>query len=191
MCVTYAFHLQFTRFSHYHLKKNIHQCSMALDEFLIQKLDSIKRTFNALTERLSDPDLNNDRKQMLVVSRERASIESTVEAYQEWTNLENEKNSLIELERDPDSDAEIKEMSRNEQKEIILKQEQLERDITLMLLPRDPNDDRNVMLEVRAGTGGDEVCNISTLSTQCHSILMFDIGQYMGWRPSHLISKVC
>jgi len=55
-----------------------------------------------------------------------------------------------------ESDPDIKEMVRLEQKDIIVKQEQLEKDITLMLLPRDPNDDRNVMLEVRAGTGGDE-----------------------------------
>lgn len=132
------------------------QISMALDAFLLQKLDSIKRTFDALTERLADPDLTNDRKLMLTLSRERSSIENTVQAYIDWNNLEKERQSLIELERDDDSDMEIKEMARMEQKDIQLKQDQLEKDITLMLLPRDPNDDRNVMLEVRAGTGGDE-----------------------------------
>jgi peptide chain release factor 1 len=109
-----------------------------------------------LTERLADPDISNDRKQMLMLSRERSSMLDTVEAYLTWTSLEQERQSLVEMERENDSDPEIKEMARSEQREILVKQEQLEKDITLMLLPRDPNDDRNVMLEVRAGTGGDE-----------------------------------
>ena len=57
---------------------------MALDDFFMQRLDSIKRTFDALTERLADPDVANDRKQMLVLSRERAAVEKTVDAYDEW-----------------------------------------------------------------------------------------------------------
>ena len=93
---------------------------------------------------------------MLTLSRERASIEKTVEAFNEWTDLNTERLSLIEMEQASDADLEIKEMSREEQSIIQVKQDELEKQITLMLLPRDPNDDRNVMLEVRAGTGGDE-----------------------------------
>lgn len=129
---------------------------MAVDAFLIQKLDSIKRTFDALTERLADPDVANDRKQMLTLSRERAAIEDTVESYESWTRFEKERLELVELDQASDSDADLKEMCRAEQKDIIQRQDELEKAITLMLLPRDPNDDRNVMLEVRAGTGGDE-----------------------------------
>ena len=50
----------------------------------MKRLDGIKRTFEALTERLADPDVANDRKQMLVLSRERAAVEKTVDAYDEW-----------------------------------------------------------------------------------------------------------
>lgn len=57
---------------------------MALDDFFMTRLDSIKRTFDALTERLADPDVANDRKQMLTLSRERAAVEKTVDAYDEW-----------------------------------------------------------------------------------------------------------
>lgn len=130
--------------------------SMVLDSFLMQKLDSIRRTFDALTERLADPDVGNDRKQMLTLSRERASIEKTVESYATWTSLEQERLGLVEMEQSGDADADLKEMCRAEQKDIVARQAELEKDITVMLLPRDPNDDRNVMLEVRAGTGGDE-----------------------------------
>jgi len=134
----------------------VSQLQMALDAFLTQKLDSIKRTFDALTERLADPDVGNDRKQMLMLSRERASIEKTVESYDTWRSLESERLGLVEMEQAGDADADLKEMCRMEQREIAVKQEGLEKDITLMLIPRDPNDDRNVMLEIRAGTGGDE-----------------------------------
>lgn len=130
--------------------------TMTMDDFITEKLDSIKRTYEALTERLSDPDLANDRKQMLTVSRERSSMEPTVVAYNQWTIYENERLSLIELDQDPESDQEIKEMARSEIKELLIKQNELEDSITLMLLPKDPNDDRNVMLEIRSGTGGDE-----------------------------------
>ena len=130
---------------------------MSLDDFLLQKLDSIQRTFAALTERLADPDLANDRKQMLEVSRERAAIEPTVEAFVRWKELEEERRKLQEMEAtDGEADAEMREMIREEAKAIVAEQESLAQQITLLLLPKDPNDDRNVMLEVRAGTGGDE-----------------------------------
>ena len=120
--------------------------SMVLDEFLLLKLDSIKRTFDALTERLADPDLASDRKQMLTVSRERASIERTVESYNLWKDLEKERLSCVEMEQSSESDVEMREMLREEVREIERKQKGLEEDITLMLLPKDPNDDRNVMV---------------------------------------------
>eukprot|EP00596_Hydrurales_sp_CCMP1899_P008667 CAMPEP_0119038660 /NCGR_PEP_ID=MMETSP1177-20130426/7712_1 /TAXON_ID=2985 /ORGANISM="Ochromonas sp, Strain CCMP1899" /LENGTH=365 /DNA_ID=CAMNT_0007001531 /DNA_START=245 /DNA_END=1342 /DNA_ORIENTATION=- len=129
---------------------------MALDTFFIQRLDSIKRTFEALTERLSDPDVANDRKQMLVLSRERAAVEKTITAYDEWKEYETERLSLVEMDQSGELDQEMRDMVRSEGKELVAKQLVLEAAITLMLLPSDPNDERNVMLEVRAGTGGDE-----------------------------------
>eukprot|EP00607_Mallomonas_marina_P010943 CAMPEP_0182423170 /NCGR_PEP_ID=MMETSP1167-20130531/9074_1 /TAXON_ID=2988 /ORGANISM="Mallomonas Sp, Strain CCMP3275" /LENGTH=342 /DNA_ID=CAMNT_0024601875 /DNA_START=135 /DNA_END=1160 /DNA_ORIENTATION=+ len=129
---------------------------MVMDDFMLQKLSSIKRTFDALTERISDPDILNDRVQALSLTRERSAIESTVEAFETWKSLMEERKSLLELEQEDGIDSELKEMSREEGKEIDHKMQILEDEITLMLLPKDPNDDRNVMLEIRAGTGGDE-----------------------------------
>jgi peptide chain release factor 1 len=130
--------------------------SMAMDQFITEKLNSIKRTYDALTERLSDPDLSSDRKQLLTISRERSSIEPTVQSYNSWAALENERLSLVELDQDSGSDPEIRDMARGEIRDIVSKQKVLEDSITLMLLPKDPNDDRNVLLEIRSGTGGDE-----------------------------------
>lgn len=130
--------------------------SMTMDQFITEKLNSIKRTYDALTERLSDPDLSSDRKQLLIISRERSSIEPTVQSYNSWAALENERLSLVELDQDSGSDPEIRDMARGEIRDIVSKQKVLEDSITLMLLPKDPNDDRNVLLEIRSGTGGDE-----------------------------------
>ena len=68
-------------------RSKLFEPKMALDDFFMKRLDSIKRTFEALTERLADPDVANDRKQMLVLSRERAAVEKTVDAYDEWKVL--------------------------------------------------------------------------------------------------------
>lgn len=130
---------------------------MALDEYVAQKLENIKRTFDALTERLSDPDVANDPKQVFSISKERSSIEETVQSYDEWKDLEKERLSLLEMEKTTSNeDIDLKDMIKNEIRDIILKQNEKEQKITLLLLPKDPNDDRNVMLEIRAGTGGDE-----------------------------------
>jgi len=127
-----------------------------LDDFLVSKLQGIQSQFNALTERLADPDLMNNRQEMLKVTRERAGMEGTVEAFQQWKDLEEEASGLEEMDQDDDTDAEMKAMVREEMREMRARQATLEEGIKLMLLPRDPNDDRNVMLEVRAGAGGDE-----------------------------------
>jgi peptide chain release factor 1 len=127
-----------------------------LDDFLVQKLQGIQSQYNALTERLGDPDLIENRTEMLTVTRERAGMEATVEAFVEWKMHDKEAAGLVELEQDDGSDTEMKAMARDEMRGLRERQHELSATIKLMLLPRDPNDDRNVMLEVRAGAGGDE-----------------------------------
>jgi len=153
LCAGIGFFQNFHRHSTISLRSEMR---MVMDDFMLQKLSSIKRTFDALTERISDPDILNDRVQALSLTRERSAIESTVEAFETWKSLMEERKSLLELEQEDGIDSELKEMSREEGKEIDHKMQILEDEITLMLLPKDPNDDRNVMLEIRAGTGGDE-----------------------------------
>ena len=80
--ISYAFYSLPTRSTL--ARSNVFEPKMALDDFFMKRLDGIKRTFEALTERLADPDVANDRKQMLVLSRERAAVEKTVDAYDEW-----------------------------------------------------------------------------------------------------------
>lgn len=137
----------------------------SMDSFIVDKLDSIKSTYEALNERLGDVNIMQDRQHILLLSRRRASIQPTVEAYEQWCEYERERLSLVEMDqetglvdsKDSASDEQdLRDMIRSELRDIAVKQTKLEKDITLLLLPQDPNDDRNVMLEVRAGTGGDE-----------------------------------
>ena len=181
LCIVDSFHVQ----NQHHprmLRRRIVTPTMVMDDFLVRKLDGIKRTFDALTERLADPDVANDRKQMLTLSRERASVEKTVDAYDEWLKYEEERQELVTMDQSGELDAEMRDMVRGEQKEIETQQAILEKSITLMLLPSDPNDDRNVMLEVRAGTGGDEA---SLWAGDLVSIYT-KYGEAEGWKVEHI-----
>ena len=126
----------------------------AMDSSVRSQLLSIQRSFQSLTERLADPDVLNDPKQLKKVMSDRRSNEEVVEAFESYLRYEKDLEDATDLFRD--GDAEMKEMAREEVKACEAAMSDLESSITLLLLPKDPNDDRNVMLEIRAGTGGSE-----------------------------------
>mmetsp|Transcript_20692 Transcript_20692/g.51362 ORF Transcript_20692/g.51362 Transcript_20692/m.51362 type:complete len:409 (-) Transcript_20692:111-1337(-) len=128
----------------------------ALDEGMMGRLENIKRSYNALTERLGDPDVLENSKLLQKVMSDRASSEEVVMAYDEYTGLLEELEGAKELFQEAGDDPEMKEMARAEMKEIEPQLEPIEDKIKILLLPKDPNDERNVMLEIRAGTGGSE-----------------------------------
>lgn len=130
--------------------------NMAMDDFVLAKLESIRRTYDTLNERLTDPDVGNDRKLLLSLSKERSSLEDTVAAFNQWKALEEERQSLEDMDKSSQTEVEMKEIIKEELRTLTEKQTTLEEDITVMLLPKDPYDERNVMLEIRAASGGDE-----------------------------------
>eukprot|EP00965_Chrysotila_dentata_P095840 3167972-Pleurochrysis_carterae.AAC.3 len=93
---------------------------------------------------------------MLRVTKERAKLEETVMAYKQYLALEEQLNGARELFNEAGGDTEMKEMAREEMRDLEDELEALDERIKVLLLPSDPNDDKNVMLEIRAGTGGDE-----------------------------------
>jgi len=129
---------------------------MVLDESMIGRLDGIKRSYNALTERLGDPDVLENSKLLQKVMCDRASSEEVITAYDEYCRLQEEVDGATELFQDAGDDPELKEMARAEIKEIEPQLDRLEDEMKILLLPKDPNDERNVMVEIRAGTGGSE-----------------------------------
>eukprot|EP00548_Thalassiothrix_antarctica_P007872 CAMPEP_0194137448 /NCGR_PEP_ID=MMETSP0152-20130528/7344_1 /TAXON_ID=1049557 /ORGANISM="Thalassiothrix antarctica, Strain L6-D1" /LENGTH=347 /DNA_ID=CAMNT_0038834471 /DNA_START=221 /DNA_END=1264 /DNA_ORIENTATION=+ len=108
----------------------------------------------ALTERLGDPDVIADSNLLRKIMSDRSKSEEVVTSYEEYEALKIELDEAKELFNTDDS--EMKEMAREEMRGIEPQLEGLEEVIRLLLLPKDPNDDRNVMLEIRAGTGGSE-----------------------------------
>jgi peptide chain release factor 1 len=129
---------------------------MALDSAMESRLDGISRSYQALTERLGDPDVIGDSKLLQKVMSDRARSEEVVLVYEDYCRLKEELEGATELFQEAGDDPELKEMARAEMKEIEPQLETLEEKMKILLLPKDPNDERNVMLEIRAGTGGSE-----------------------------------
>ncbi len=122
---------------------------------LLEKLEKINEKFEKINQQLSDPALMNDREKVVQLSKERSDLLEIVEVYKKYTEIiKNIKGNreLIDTEKDP----EIVEMAQAELEDLSEQKEKLEEQIKVLLLPKDPNDDKDVIMEIRAGTGGEE-----------------------------------
>lgn len=126
------------------------------EAYLIEKLNSVEQTFQELTRRMADPDVAKDPDEFQRIAKSRSSLEETVTTYAEWKSTGEELAGAREIYKEASSDPEMKEMAGLEVDTLAEKLAGLEARLKLLLLPRDPNDDKNIMLEIRAGTGGDE-----------------------------------
>jgi peptide chain release factor 1 len=126
------------------------------ESYLLEKLKSVEQTFHELTRRLADPDVATDPDEFQRVAKARSSLEETVTAFEDWKTTQEELAGTKQILKEAGSDPEMREMASLELEELEEKTAQLETRLKILLLPRDPNDDKNIMLEIRAGTGGDE-----------------------------------
>jgi peptide chain release factor 1 len=121
---------------------------------MLDKLADVERRYVDLEERLIDPSVMGSRKDFARLAKERSDLEPIVAAYRAWKKLGQEiegHRSLLES-----SDADIRELAKQELPALREQVASLEQKLRLLLVPKDPNDDRNVVLEIRAGTGGEE-----------------------------------
>lgn len=122
---------------------------------MLNKLESIKVRFDQVQDMLSQPDVVGDMKRFTQLNREYKELQKIVDKYYEYRdlvgNIENNKQLLSK-----EKDDELREMAKAELDEMIPKVEPMEEEIRMLLVPKDPEDDKNVVLEVRGGTGGDE-----------------------------------
>lgn len=121
---------------------------------MFDKLEAVEARFLELDSRLSDPALADRPDEFRRLSRERAGLEEVVEEFRRYQGLKSEISSNKELLGEKDS--EIVSMARDELKRLEPELEESTKKLQLLLLPKDPNDDKNILLEVRAGAGGDE-----------------------------------
>lgn len=126
------------------------------EAYLLDKLKSVEQTFHELTKRLADPDVATDPSEFQRVAKARASLEETVTTFDDWKQASEELRGARDVYRESAADAELREMAALEVNELEQRIEQLEDRLKILLLPQDPNDDKNIMLEIRAGAGGDE-----------------------------------
>jgi peptide chain release factor 1 len=126
------------------------------ETYLLDKLQSVEQTFHELTRKLGDPDVAKDPQEFQRIAKARSSLEITVNTYEEWKEAEAELTEVRQVLKEAGGDHELQQLASLEVAELEEKIESLESKLKVLLLPRDPNDDRNIMLEIRAGTGGDE-----------------------------------
>ena len=126
------------------------------EAYLLEKLNSVERTFHELTRRLADPDVAQDPDEFQRIAKARSSLEETVATYDQWKSTKEELAGAREVLKEANSDVELREMAAVEVESLTENLGRLENRLKILLLPKDPNDDKNIMLEVRAGTGGDE-----------------------------------
>ncbi|MBD2042397.1 peptide chain release factor 1 [Microcoleus sp. FACHB-672] len=126
------------------------------ETYLLDKLKSVEQTFNELTRRLADPDVAREPNEYQRVAKARSSLEEVVDTYEIWKTTQQELIGTRQVLKESNSDPDLQEMAALEVEELEAKLESLETRLKILLLPRDPNDDKNIMLEIRAGTGGDE-----------------------------------
>jgi peptide chain release factor 1 len=119
---------------------------------LADKLTPFINRYNELSDLLSSPDITSDIKRMTALSREQSSITPIVEKTKEYKALLEEIAATKEML----ADSEMMDMAKEELRALEPRRPELEEEIKMLLLPKDPNDDRNIILELRAGAGGDE-----------------------------------
>ena len=124
---------------------------------LLQKLEAIHFRFIEVGNLITDPDIIADMKRYVKLNKEYRDLEVLDQTYKTYSNLLSNLKSAREL-LESETDEEMREMAKMEISELDEKRPILEEEIKVMLIPKDPEDDKNAIIELRAGTGGDEAC---------------------------------
>lgn len=122
---------------------------MELDSFVLERLSSIRAQFEELSSKQEQPEVQSNVEELLQVTRERAKLEPTVNALEEYEAAETALADAKELFGESGDDEEMREMAREEIKSAEETMVELDERIKILLLPKDPNDDKDIMLEVR------------------------------------------
>ncbi len=148
------------------------------EAYLLDKLNSVEQTFNELTRRMADPDIARDPSEFQKVAKARSSLEEVVNTYELFRKTEQDLAGARQILKDSANDPELHEMASLEVEELDQKLQDLVTRLKILLLPSDPNDDRNIMLEIRAGTGGDEASIWASDLVRMYS----RYAERQGWR---------
>jgi peptide chain release factor 1 len=122
---------------------------------LFEKLEQIEARYDEMTRELSSPEIHDDSARYQKLAKQHSELGEIVTKFREWKDIEKALAGAKQLLAESD-DAEMKQMAEEELKSLEARRESVEREVKVLLIPKDPNDEKNVILEIRAGTGGDE-----------------------------------
>ncbi|HEX3120185.1 MAG TPA: peptide chain release factor 1 [Candidatus Acidoferrum sp.] len=149
-----------------------------------EKLDQLGVRYDELTQQLSTAELVSDSTKFQKVAKQHAELEQIVEKHREYKQIEKDLAGAHEMTLDA-GDAEMKQMAHEEEKQLLARKETVERELKLLLLPKDPNDDKSVIVEIRAGTGGDEAALFAAELFRMYS----RYAETQGWKVEILESS--
>jgi len=124
---------------------------------MFEKLEAIEKTYEDLNEQMTDNEVISDQSRYTKVAKQHRELEPIVMKFRQLKKLENNIEGNREILRDSD-DAEMRELAEMELPDLEASRDKAEEELKILLLPKDPNDEKNVIFEVRAGTGGEEAC---------------------------------
>jgi len=151
---------------------------------LYEKLDQIESRYEEMTHELSSPEVLTDSARYQKLAKMHSEMGEIVAKYREWKEIEKGLEGAEEL-LGESTDAEMKQLAHEEQRALEARREIVERELKLLLVPKDPNDEKNVIVEIRAGTGGDEASLFAAELFRMYS----RYAESQGWRVEVLESS--
>jgi peptide chain release factor 1 len=143
---------------------------------MLEKLAEVEKKYEKLEQQLSDPELPANRREYSKLAKERSDLEEIVSSYRDWKRVEVEIRQNRELLEEKDEA--IRDLAREELEILRGQKSELEERLKILILPKDPNDSKNVLLEIRAGAGGDEAALFAASLFRMYS----RYAESRGWR---------
>lgn len=144
---------------------------------MLERLDFIENKYEELSIKISDPSVMTNQKEWQKLCKEHSDLELVVNKYKEYKKVIDDISTDKEMLQE-ESDRELREMLQEELKELSQRQGELEQELKILMLPKDPNDDKNVFIEIRAGAGGEEAALFATNLFRMYT----RYAERVGWR---------
>jgi peptide chain release factor 1 len=154
------------------------------NDTLFAKLDEIQSRYEEMTRELSSPEAHDDAARFQKLAKQHSELAEIVNKYREWREIEKGIEDARHLQAEAD-DPEMRELAHEELRSLESRRESVEREVKLLLVPKDPNDEKNVIVEIRAGTGGDEASLFAAELFRMYS----RYAETQGWRVEVLESS--
>ena len=150
---------------------------------MLDKLAEVEKRYEELERLMSDPQLLHQQREYSKLAKERAELEEIVARFREWRKIEQEIENNRELLQE--NEEAIRELAKEELNTLRQRKDELEKRLKILILPKDPNDNKNVILEIRAGTGGEEAALFAGELFRMYS----RYAESRGWRVEMMSSN--